>query len=264
MHKRLRPKYVFGIYLILGIILVYSPGYNKEPVCDRDAQKTYDRICRYIHHIRINKDTTAQLVKIEQTLDAYAQKYPGIQNNIVLAYVTAGMIEPYNLDRAKRMYQQVIDSRDNKFTFPAETALKQLDWLGKSVSIQFTAIDGREVDISQMKGKIVLIDFWATWCGPCVREIPNILKLYKKYHKKEVEIIGISFDEDKELLIQMTKRKKISWPQYFDGNKWGNKFGKEFNITALPTMWLIDKTGTIIDVHANTGLEDKIAELLNK
>lgn len=257
-------KHISTLYLVLGIILLFSQGYSKEPECDRFAQKTYDRIRGYIHHIRTSRDTTAQLAKIEQALDAYAQKYPGHPNSTVLAFVTAGMIEPYDLDRAKRMYQQVKDSRDYQYAFPAENTLKQLDWLGKSVSIQFTDIDGRPVNIAQMKGKIVLIDFWATWCHPCVREIPKVVQLYKKYHKKGLEIIGISFDEDQDLLNRMIEQKKISWPQYFDGKQWGNKFGQEFGITALPTMWLIDKTGNIADVHAAVGLEDKIAELLKK
>ncbi|MFB3895759.1 MAG: TlpA family protein disulfide reductase [bacterium] len=264
MRRRCNYKHIFLICFFLGITIIISQGYGKELICDRDAQKTYDRICKYIHDIRVGRDTAAQLVKIELALDAYAQKYPGIQNNVVLAYVTAGMLEPYDLDRAKRMYQQVIDSKDYQYAFPAESTLKQLEWIGKPVSIQFTAIDGKQVDISQMKGKIILIDFWATWCHPCVREIPNIVKLYKKYHKKGLEIIGIDFDEDKELLTQMIEKKQIPWPQYFDGKQWGNKFGQEFGITALPTMWLIDKTGNVVDVHTNAGLEDKIRDWLSK
>jgi thiol-disulfide isomerase/thioredoxin len=172
------------------------------------------------------------------------------------------MIDRYDINRAKKMYQQVIDSGERAYMAPAESSLKQLAFLSKPVLMQFTDIDGNQVNLANMKGKIVLIDFWATWCGPCLREIPQVLQVYDKYHQKGLEIIGISFDENLDLLKQMIQNKKMPWSQYFDGNQWGNKYGLEYGVIAIPTMWLVDKNGILVDLHAGVGLEDKITELL--
>jgi thiol-disulfide isomerase/thioredoxin len=129
-------------------------------------------------------------------------------------------------------------------------------------SMKFTAVDGREVDVEAMRGKVILIDFWATWCGPCIGEIPNVVAAYKKLHDKGFEIIGISFDQDKDKLVSLTKEKEMTWPQFFDGKGWGNEFGKKYGISGIPTMWLINKQGMVVDTSARGGLAEKVEKLL--
>ena len=264
MKTSLKIKHTLLLYFVLGIVLLFPQGYGKEPECDKVAQATYDKIQGIIHQIRIGKDTTANLAKIDKALNAYARKYPDHPNNTALAFFIAGMIDRYDINRAKKMYQQVIDSGDKTYAAQAESSLKQLAFLGKPVSMQFMDINDSPVNLANMKGKVVLIDFWATWCGPCIRELPQVLQVYDKYHQKGFEIVGISFDENLDLLKQMTQDKKMPWSQYFDGKRWGNKFGQEYGIIAIPTMWLVDKTGILVDLHAGVGLEDKIVELLKR
>jgi thiol-disulfide isomerase/thioredoxin len=117
--------------------------------------------------------------------------------------------------------------------------------LGDTLNIKFDATNGTKVDLAAMKGKVVLIDFWATWCGPCVEEMPNVISAYDTYHAKGFEVIGISLDEDPEALKKFTEANGIKWPMYFDGKSWGNIIAGEYGIKGIPATFLINKDGQI-------------------
>ncbi|MBK8036103.1 MAG: TlpA family protein disulfide reductase [Verrucomicrobiaceae bacterium] len=148
----------------------------------------------------------------------------------------------------------------------AERFLKKLQAAAalksKPLDLKFTAVDGREVDLSKMRGKVVLIDFWATWCGPCVAELPNVKKAYKDLNPKGFEIIGISLDSDKAELEAFVKKEEMGWPQYFDGKGWKNDISSLHGINSIPAMWLVNKEGMVVDTNARDGLAEKVATLL--
>ncbi len=142
----------------------------------------------------------------------------------------------------------------NSIKFIAELKSKPLD-------LKFTAVDGREVDLAKMRGKVVLIDFWATWCGPCIVELPNVLKAYKELHPKGFEIVGISLDSDKAKLEKFVAEKGMEWPQFFDGKGWKNEVSTNFDIHSIPAMWL-DQNGIVVDTASRGGLEERVAKLM--
>jgi thiol-disulfide isomerase/thioredoxin len=107
-------------------------------------------------------------------------------------------------------------------------------------------VAGKPISIANAKGKVVLIDFWATWCGPCRAELPSVLATYGKYHDKGFEIIGISLDQDQAKLANFTKSMNMTWPQFFDGKGWQNKLAVKYGIESIPTTFLLDGQGKII------------------
>jgi peroxiredoxin len=107
-------------------------------------------------------------------------------------------------------------------------------------------LDGKPLSLAGYRGKVVLLDFWATWCGPCVGELPNVLKTYAKYHSQGFEIIGVSLDDDRTKLLDFLKQKGMSWPQFFDGKGWKNELAVKYGIESIPATFLLDSQGKII------------------
>jgi thiol-disulfide isomerase/thioredoxin len=120
--------------------------------------------------------------------------------------------------------------------------------------LEFTSLSGQQVNLANLKGKVVLIDFWASWCGPCRRAMPDLVQTYKQYHDKGFEIIGINLDKDKSQLEKYMQEMGITWQQYFDGLVWSNKIVRRFSIRGIPHIVLIDKNGA---VYFNTNYDQQ-------
>src|SRR5262249_38234100 len=108
--------------------------------------------------------------------------------------------------------------------------------------------NGQPLSLEKFKGKPVMIDFWATWCGPCRAELPNVLAAYKKYHDKGFEIVGISLDQDEKEFKSFIKAKGMTWPQFFDGKGWGNEVAQLYGVRSIPQTYLLDQDGKIYRV----------------
>ena len=124
-------------------------------------------------------------------------------------------------------------------------------------------LQGNPLSVAKYEGKLVLVDFWATWCGPCVGELPSVIKAYNKHHADGFEIIGISLDQDEQKLKSFLKAKEIPWVQYFDGKGWQNKLAAKYGIDSVPATFLLDGDGKIIgqDLRGEA-LEDALAKAL--
>ena len=125
-------------------------------------------------------------------------------------------------------------------------------------TLEFAGLSGDQVNLANLKGKVVLIDFWATWCGPCRSVMPDLVETYKEYHDQGFEIIGISLDKDQSQLEKYMQDMGITWQQYYDGLGWSNKIAKRFGVRGIPHIVLVDKNGA---VHFNTDYSQEKAPL---
>ena len=203
---------------------------------------------------------TAEMAEFERGARALQKEFPKEPGAQKMLLEVANASEP---GKARAILQEIAaNPASEEVREAAADQLKKLDAVGKPVDLQFTAVDGREVDLAKLKGKVVLLDFWATWCPPCVGEVPHVVETYNKLHDKGFEIIGVSLDKDKNSLTQFVAEHKMTWPQFFDGQYWQNKYARQFGIESIPAMWLIDKQGHLCDMNGRADLSGKVEKLL--
>lgn len=144
------------------------------------------------------------------------------------------------------------------------------DQIGKPFELKFEdAVTGSPVSIEGLKGKVVVIDFWATWCGPCIAEMPKMKSLYAEYKDKGVEFIGVSLDQPKEKggldkLKDYVAKNEVQWPQYYQGNYWQSEFSSGWKVKSIPCVFVVDQNGNLYSTEARGKLHTMIPELLKK
>lgn len=218
-------------------------------------------------------DVPALKAKVTAFLDQYPddRTAANIVGNFFYYAESAGLQE------AMAEWQAFAASPNAKVRELAAEKLQLAELLKAPLEMKFTAADGRAVDLAALRGKVVLVDFWATWCPPCREEIPNLVATYEKYHAQGFEIVGISFEQAPdatnparrqktgEQMLAFTRENRMPWPQYYDGTYWENPYGRKYGIRGIPAMFLVDKDGRVVSTNARgKKLESEVKRLLAK
>jgi len=120
-----------------------------------------------------------------------------------------------------------------------------MDRPAKEIDIEL--LDGKPFRLSEQKGKVMIVDFWATWCAPCRAEMPNLKKIYTEHGENGLEILGISLDSDREKLTDYIKKEQLSWNFAYSGKAWDDPDAKNYGVNSIPSVWIIDKKGILRD-----------------
>ena len=140
--------------------------------------------------------------------------------------------------------------------------MPKVDWVGKAApEFKVKDLKGIEISLEKYRGQVVLLDFWATWCGPCIAELPNVQKTYQKYKDKKFEIIGISLDRTITQLDNFIKKRELPWVHHWDD---GGKIANQYRVTGIPSMFLIDGKGIIRTTDVRGGKLEKAVDALVK
>ena len=175
--------------------------------------------------------------------------------------------------KALREFAKVVAKNKDKklagFSKTMEGLARRMVLEGNPLEVFGKYLDGKEIDWAAFKGKVVLVDFWATWCGPCIRELPNMQKNYEKYHDKGFEIVAVSLDTDKKKVEKFFKDRKLPWKTLYNddakSNGYNHPLAVHYGINAIPTMFLVDQKGNVVSLQARgPELAKKLEELLGK
>lgn len=216
-----------------------------------------------MHREAIRGETPKEKVlAVDAEIVSFLADFPNHEHLPSLATQRAALWDRRDPARATAILEEYSNSPNANVATEAAGQLRFKNIKKEPLPLKFTALDGREVDLAQMRGKVVLIFFWSIANGTSVNELPKIAATYEKLHEQGFEVVCVPHDRDKEKLEKFVKEKNLAWPQYFDGKGWKNEISRRYALRGIPALWLVNKAGFVAFTDARGELEELVSKLL--
>lgn len=249
--------------------------YNSFVSANKVLTDQYSKIYTEYQSARQEGDD-AKLSDLEKLGDEIEKQMLQLQkdfvNNNPASYVSPSLLSSMSYDMEADEIEAMINNLDTAVAaIPSVKSLKDRVMLMKTVAVgqkapDFTMndVEGKPVTLSSKIGtKLLLVDFWAAWCGPCRQENPNVVKVYNQFHKKGFDVFGVSLDQKKEDWVKAIADDKLSWTHVSDLQYWSNAAAKMYAVNAIPANFLLDENGIIIGRNLRgENLYNKVNEVL--
>ncbi|MFC0185182.1 Peroxiredoxin [Pseudarcicella hirudinis] len=232
-------------------------GWNKQ-MATAQAKKDQTTIQKIQNDFQVAQQATVDKVKA---------LFPEMGTNLVALWATNFLNPETDLETLKEVAGRFKkDKPDNPNAKPFIENLKRLQGVNvgsEAPEIALKTPEDKVLNLSSLRGKYVLIDFWASWCGPCRRENPNVVRMYNKFKDKGFEIYGVSLDQDKDAWINAIKKDGLVWQHVSDLQFWNSAAAVAYGVQGIPATFLLDKNGNVIAKSLRgEELERKLEEVL--
>lgn len=249
-------------------------------ICDYYTKKFYsvrDEYNAARKEYNISKDA-----KVKENLDSLSFKISQVfvqKNKAILDFITKYNSSPVaihtlsdniqsirNLDAVKLLRNFTGDAKNSSVYRSIDKFVKKRATYAvgsMAPDFEINTPDGKPFKLSSLRGHVVIMDIWASWCGPCRAENPNVKRIYKKFHKKGLEVLSVSLDDDKSKWLKAIKEDGLNWHHVSELNGWKSKVVKLYGVRGVPHIVIIDKKGVIVAKNLrDVSLEKKVEELL--
>jgi peroxiredoxin len=242
---------------------------------NKPLSESYSRIINE-YRAASQEGNKAKVEELTKQADSVQTEMTNLQKNFVknnpASYVSPSILGSLSYEMDAEEIESMINGLDTSIAaVPQIKSLKERVAVMKTVAVgqkapDFTMndVDGKPVSLSSKIGsKLLLIDFWAAWCGPCRRENPNVVKVYGEYHKKGFDVFGVSLDREKADWLKAIADDKLTWTHVSDLSYWNNAAAKLYAVNSIPANFLLDEKGIIIGKNLRgEDLQNKVIEVL--